>query len=50
MALQVRESVRDRERVCYLVLLPMPSGTRWFVGTLNTVDVQMHVVDFSVFF
>ena len=39
-----RESVRERERVCYLVLLPTPSGTRQFVGAHNTVDAQMHVV------
>ena len=29
---------RERERECSLVLFPMPSGTRQFVGTHNTVD------------
>ena len=33
-----RESVRERECVCFLVLLPTPSGTRRFVGAHNTVD------------
>ena len=27
-----------RECVCYLVLLPTPSGTRRFVGAHNTID------------
>ena len=42
----------ERERVCvrYLVLLPMPSGTRQFVDAHNTVDAQMHVVGSIVFF
>ena len=42
--------MRERECVCYLVLLPTPSGTRWFVGAHNTVDAQMHVVGSIVFF
>ena len=46
MALQVTE----RECVCYLVLLPMLSGTRWFVGAYNTVGALMHVVGSIVFF
>ena len=33
-----RESVRERECVGYLVLLPTPSGTRWFVSAHSTVD------------
>ena len=49
-ALQERESVRERECVCYLVLLPTPSGTRWFVGAHNIVVAQMHVVGSIVFF
>ena len=36
--------------VCFLVLLPMPSGTRHFVGAHNTVDAQMHVAGSIVFF
>ena len=36
--------------MCFLVLLPTPSGTRQFVGAHNTVDVQMHVVGSIVFF
>ena len=44
------ERVRERECVCYLVLLPTPSGTRQFVGAHNTVDAQMHVVGSIVFF
>ena len=45
-----RENVRERVCVCYLVLLPMPSGTWWFVGAHNTVDDWMHVVGSTVFF
>ena len=45
-----RESVGERVRVCCLVLLPTPSGTRRFVGAHNTIDVQMHVVGSIVFF
>ena len=45
-----REGVRERECVCYLVLLPMPSGTRWYVGAHNTIDVWMHVVGSIVIF
>ena len=48
--LQERESVRERECVCYLVLLPTLSGTRWFVGAHNTVDGWMHVVGYTAFF
>ena len=33
-----RERKRESESVCYLVLLPTSSGTRWFVGAHNTVD------------
>ena len=43
-------SDRESESVCVLVLLPTPMGTRQFVGAHNTVDAQMHVVDFIVFF
>ena len=50
MALQERERVRQRESVCYLVLLPTPSGTRWFVGAHNTVDAQVPVAGSIVFF
>ena len=46
MALQVSE----RECLCYLVLLPTPSGTRWFVGVYNTIDALMHVVGSIVLF
>ena len=49
-ALQEEESERNRESVCYLVLLPTPSGTRWFVGAHNTADGWMHVVGSTVFF
>ena len=45
-----RERVRERECVCYLVLLPTPSGTRRFIGAYNTVDILMHVVGSIVFF
>ena len=45
-----RVCVRERERVCYLVLLPMPLDTRLFVGAHNIVDAQMHVVGSIVFF
>ena len=45
-----RESVRERESVCYLVLLAMLSGTGWFVDTHNTIDAQMHVVGSIVIF
>ena len=45
-----RESMRERVCVCYLVLLPMPSGTRWFVGAHNIDDGWMHVVDSTAFF
>ena len=48
MALQVQE--REREKVCALVLLPLPSGIRQFVGAHNTVDAQMHVAGSVVFF
>ena len=48
MALQ--ERVRERENVCYLVLLPTPSDTRWFVGAHNTIDAQMYVVGSIVYF
>ena len=48
MALQ--ERVRERENVCYLVLLPTPSDTRWFVGAHNTIDAQMHVAGSIVLF
>ena len=40
----------SRERVCALVLLPTPSGTRQFVGAHDTVDAQMHVVGSIVLF
>ena len=43
-------SERERECVCYLVLLPTPSGTRRFVGAYNTVEALMHVVGSIVFF
>ena len=43
-------SERESESVCYLVLLPMASGMRWFVGAHNTVDALMHVVGSIVFF
>ena len=43
-------SVRERVCVCYLVLLPMLSGTRWFVGAHNTIDTQMHMAGSIVFF
>ena len=42
--------VRERGSVCYLVLLPMSSGMRWFVGAYKTVDALMHVVGSIVFF
>ena len=42
--------VQERERVCALVLLPMPLGTRQFVGAHNTIDAQMHVAGSIVFF
>ena len=42
--------MRERECVCYLVLLPTLSGTRRFVDAHNTVDVGMHVVGSIVFF
>ena len=45
-----RERVRERECVCYLVLLPTPSGMRRFVGAYNTIDALMHVVGSIVFF
>ena len=45
-----RESVRERECVCYLVLLPTPSGTRQFVSAHNIVDGWMHVVGSTGFF
>ena len=45
-----RESVRERECVCYLVLLPTPSGIRRFVGVHNIVDVRMHVIGSIVVF
>ena len=46
IALQVGERVC----VCYLVLLPTPSGTRWFVGAHNTIDAYMYVVGSIVLF
>ena len=41
---------REKECVCFLVLLPTPSGTRQFISAHNTVDAQMHVVGSIVFF
>ena len=46
----IRESVRERACVCYLVLLPTSSGTRRVVGAHNIVDVWMHVVGSTPFF
>ena len=42
-------SERESVCVCYLVLLPMSSGTRRFVSAHNTIDAQMHVVGSIVF-
>ena len=50
MALQEKEQFRERECVCYLVLLPTPSSTRRFVGAHNTVDAWMHVIGSIVIF
>ena len=43
-------SEKERVRVCVLVLLLTPSGTRRFVDAHNIVDAQTHVAGSIVFF